>query len=306
MFILKVFLIFSYSSVFDKIQHGRQRFLSAGSPAAVWCVVVWSRLTYVLGFIQKQWKCKKKTKKDTHELLNRTTVGLHMKVLFKGFVVSHAHAFLFSFASLCHCICFTVKLDLKTWSLRALKAAGQRCQWKQTRCPGRPPPGPIQRGCSLFYHFGFHMENKDSRPSGLFCNIHSVFHTPISSFFSSLCDGIMSWASVYLSVHFYVWMIVLCLYIWIVFYTLPQHLSGQLSVFFVCICVFILFFFCFFFIFIAVHIAVVLPWISLVLLQQLNGSRCWDDFFQKLPSLRQWLQEMEMLYCSFSHICCHQ
>lgn len=32
------------------------------------------------------------------------------------------------------------------------------------------------------------------------------------------------------SVHIYVWMIVLCPSIWIVFYTLPQHLSGQLSV----------------------------------------------------------------------------
>lgn len=28
--------------------------------------------------------------------------------------------------------------------------------------------------------------------------------------------------------------------------------------------------------------------------------------FQKWTSLLQWLQEMEMLYCSFSHICCHQ
>lgn len=35
------------------------------------------------------------------------------------------------------------------------------------------------------------------------------------------------------SVHIYVWMIVLCPSIWIVFYTLPQHLSGQLSVQFI-------------------------------------------------------------------------
>lgn len=86
MFIIKVFLIFSYSSVFDKIRHRRQRFMSAGSPAAVWCVVVWSRLTYISGFIQKWWKFKKKKKKKSHELLNRATVGLYKKVLFKGSV----------------------------------------------------------------------------------------------------------------------------------------------------------------------------------------------------------------------------
>lgn len=48
----------------------------------------------------------------------------------------------------------------------------------------------------------------------------------IQYFFILVLHNVMSWASVYLSVHFYVWMIVLSLFIWIVFYTLPQHLSG--------------------------------------------------------------------------------
>lgn len=43
---------------------------------------------------------------------------------------------------------------------------------------------------------------------------------------------------------FYVWMIVLCPFIWIVFYTLPQHLSGQLSVQFVSIFLFFSIFDC--------------------------------------------------------------
>lgn len=134
-----------------------------------------------------------------------------------------------------HCICFTVKLDLKTWSPPALKTAGQRCQWKQTRCRPVHVQAEFNLDWSLIYRCGFHPENEDSRPRCLFCNIYSVFHTMFSSLFSSLqwhpCNGIMSWVSVYLSVHSYVWMIVLCLFIWIVFYTLPQHLSGQLSVF---------------------------------------------------------------------------
>lgn len=136
MFILKVFLIFSYSSVFDKIRHRRQRFLSAGSPAAVWCVVVWSRLTYVLGFIQNLWKLKKK--KKSHELLNRTTVGLYMKVLFKGSLSAMLTLvfFLFLFLRLCHCICFTVKLDLITWSLRVSENSRSKVPIKANPLPG--------------------------------------------------------------------------------------------------------------------------------------------------------------------------
>lgn len=49
----------------------------------------------------------------------------------------------------------------------------------------------------------------------------------------SYCAIEKQWVFMYSLYIFYVWMIVLCPFIWIVFYTLPQHLPGQLSVQFV-------------------------------------------------------------------------
>lgn len=139
MFIIKVFLIFSYSSVkYDAPlrpprpspplpPHPDTFVGSAGvwndpgvslSLAAVWGVVVWSCLIYMLGFVHET-----NTQTHTHlyiyilYLLNRTTVGLYVKVLFKGSlpVRRHAHACL-CLAPAPQCICFTVILDLNTWS----------------------------------------------------------------------------------------------------------------------------------------------------------------------------------------------
>lgn len=156
MFNIKVFLIFSYSSVKSDAPllpplpppPNLDTFVgSAGvwnhpgvclSLAAVWGVVVWSCLIYMLGCVHKH------THTNTHTfiyvyLLNRTTVGLYVKVLFKGSspVWRHAHACL-CLAPAPQCICFNVTLDLSTWSQRALKTAGQRCQQQQTRCPAHP------------------------------------------------------------------------------------------------------------------------------------------------------------------------
>lgn len=112
--------------------------------------------------------------------------GLYAKVLFQGSssVWRHDHACL-CFAPVRHCICFTVKLDLKTWGPRALKTAGQRCQRKQTRCRAHPCPGGIQGGWSLIHRFWFSPrdEGSQTRMSLLHClfNIshHVLFFTLI-------------------------------------------------------------------------------------------------------------------------------
>lgn len=186
MFIIKVFLIFSYSSVkYDALPppppghfhgvsrgHSWPRFLSAGSPAAVLvcCGVkpfnlhgIHSKITIHIYIHTHMYVCVCVC--ISHDLRNRTAVGLHMKVLFKGLlpVWRHAHACL-CFAPARQCICFTVKLDLNTWSPRALKTAGQRCQQKPTRLPGPSVPtrsARLKARWSLIWRFGFYPVKED-------------------------------------------------------------------------------------------------------------------------------------------------
>lgn len=147
-----------------------------------------------------------------------------------------------------HCICFTVKLDLKTWSPRALKTACQRCQRKQTRCPARPCPGWSQVGWSLIYRFGFHPENEEN----VSCAIFIQYTTPCFLLYFHPCAT----ASCRFPLRTY-----LCMNDC----TLPIHLNSVLHITSTLIwaskCVFCIsfFFFIYFLFFIAVHVAVVVP-----------------------------------------------
>lgn len=67
--------------------------------------------------------------------------------------------------------------------------------------------------------------------------------------------------------------------------TLPIHLNSTLHITSTLIWAIKCVFCTFVFVFIAVHIAVVVPWLSLVLLRQQLGSCCWNDFPPQMTSL---------------------
>lgn len=198
MFNIKVFLIFSYSSVFDKIRHRRQRFLSAGSPAAVWCVVVWSRFNLRVGIHSKIMKIKKK--KTTHMNL---WAEPQLVCTWKCFLNVHCQCdAVLTLSMFCTCAslrllyCQTGPEDVET-------TAGPRCQSKAAARRVHVH-AEFKVDDLSFTDLVCHPENGDSRPRCLFCNINSVFHTVFSSFFSSLCNSIMSFSSPY--VFMYEWL----------------------------------------------------------------------------------------------------
>lgn len=130
MFNIKVFLIFSYSSVFDKIRHRRQRFLSAGSPAAVWCVVVWSRFNLRVGIHSKIMKIKKK--KTTHMNL---WAEPQLVCTWKCFLNVHCQCDAVLTLSL-FCTCASLRLlYCQTGPEDMEETAGPRCQSKAAARP---------------------------------------------------------------------------------------------------------------------------------------------------------------------------